>query len=310
MVAFGGNALQRVGERGSAEEMRANLREALTAIEPLVRHGARLCITHGNGPQVGSALLRSEAGVAQGVAPHPLDVAVATTQGEIGTLLCAELTSLLAEWQLAREVTAVVTHVLVHADDPALRQPTKPIGPFYEQPQAQELQATRGWSVVEDAGRGWRRVVGSPLPQQVLELESIRALLDEGTVVVAAGGGGIPVARSDDGRLEGVEAVIDKDRTAALLAEELGASQLVILTAVDCVYSDFGGPAETALHTLSVQQAQELLDQGVLPSGSMAPKVEAAAAFAQRTGKAALITSESALAAALDKADGTWVQPG
>ena len=311
IVAFGGNALQGAGERGTVDEMRANLRAALAGLEPLLRSGAPLCITHGNGPQVGNALLRSEAAVAE-VPPHPLDIAVATTQAEIGSLVATELEAVLAEWNAPRAVAVIVTHVEIAADDPAMRQPSKPVGPFYSDAEARSLERGRGWVLIEDSGRGWRRVVGSPQPQHIVEIESIRALLARGTIVVAAGGGGIPVARHDDQgrkRLVGVEAVIDKDRTAALLARELGADQLIILTAVDSLYTDFGTERQQAVGTLTVAAARELLATGVLPAGSMAPKVEAGAAFAESSGHCALITSESALAAALAGTAGTRITP-
>lgn len=317
IVAFGGNALQRPGEAGTVDAMRANLRAALAGLGPLLRSGCDLCITHGNGPQVGSALLRSEAAAAT-VPPHPLDIAGATTQAEIGSLVALELRATLAGLGVEREVVALVTHVVVDADDPALLAPTKPIGPFYGEAEALSLQRGRGWTMVEDSGRGWRRVVGSPQPREVLELSSIAALVDAGTIVVASGGGGIPVARVAPGAggdalaggtFVGVEAVIDKDRTAALMARELGADELVILTAVDEVYRDFGTPAQAAIRELDVAAARELLASGVLPAGSMAPKVEAGALFAEDSGHEALITSDVALAAALEGEAGTRIRP-
>lgn len=309
VVAFGGNALQRQDERGSIHEMRGNARAALRALEPLLRDGGGLCITHGNGPQVGSALLRGDAAEAE-VPAHPLDIAVATTQAEIGSVLQTELLGVLHELDLQREVLTIVTHVVVDANDAALSNPTKPIGPFYDERQAKSLASGRGWSIVEDAGRGYRRVVGSPRPLEVLELASIRRLLEAGAVVICGGGGGIPISMRD-AEAHGVEAVIDKDRTAALLARELDAERLIILTAVDAVYADFGSEQQRALPELSVRQAQSLLDSAMLPAGSMAPKVEAAAEFARMTGRPALITSESALARALEEpaSAGTWISP-
>jgi len=307
VVAFGGNALQRPGERGTVEEMRLNLRAALAGLEPALRAGTPLLITHGNGPQVGSALLRSEA-AAREVPPHPLDVAVATTQAEIGSLVVGELLAAIRALGLPeRAACALVTHVLVDPQDEKLLAPTKPIGPFYDEATAHSLERGRGWALVEDAGRGWRRVVGSPTPHSVVELESIRALVERGTIVVAGGGGGIPVARTGAGDLAGVEAVIDKDHTASLLAQLLDADQLVILTAVDAVYSGFGTEEAVALNRLSVVQARELLDTGTLPAGSMAPKVEAAAEFAHATGRTALITNESGFATALAGSGGTTI---
>jgi carbamate kinase len=307
IVAFGGNALQRPGEAGTADEMRANLRVALAGLEPLLTSGAPLCITHGNGPQVGSALLRSDAAAPE-VPPHPLDVAVATTQGEIGSLIATELRDLLLTHGIERDVATLVTHVIVDPEDPALLNPTKPIGPFYGFERAQLMKQDRGWTMIEDAGRGYRRVVGSPQPKGVLEIAAVRTLLDAGTIAVACGGGGIPVAKTD-GVFVGVEAVIDKDRTAALLAELLGAESLIILTAVDHVYRNFGTNEQEAISTLNVAEALVLHNSGVLPAGSMAPKVEAAIRFAQDTGNRALITSDESLGPALAGTAGTWITP-
>lgn len=339
IVAFGGNALQRPGEAGSVDQMRANLRPALGALEPLLRSGEPLCITHGNGPQVGNALLRGDAAVAD-VPPHPLDIAVATTQAEIGSLVVTELQAVLNRWGVQRAVAVLVTHVLVAADDPALLAPTKPIGPFYDEAGARSLQRGRGWTMVEDAGRGWRRVVGSPRPLDVLELASIRTLVEAGMIVIAAGGGGIPVAHvapgndesgngngeggglagvsggrsvgvgrgdGDVARLTGVEAVIDKDHTAALLACELGAQRLIMLTAVDCVFRNFGTDRAVPIGELTARDARKLLAAGSLPAGSMGPKVEAAALFAEATGQCTLITSEAVLGEALAGRAGTWI---
>ena len=210
VVALGGNALVREGERGTVAEQRANLREHCAALAPLL--DGPLVVTHGNGPQVGAALLRSER-AADEAPPLPLWLAVAQTQAEIGSLIGLELGAL-AE----RAVATVVTHVRVDEDDPAFAEPTKPIGPFYSREQAERLETERGWRLVEDAGRGWRRVVPSPQPRAIVELEAVRRLLDDGIVAVACGGGGIPVVERS-GRLDGVDAVIDKDLTSALLAD-------------------------------------------------------------------------------------------
>jgi len=209
VVALGGNALMRPGERGTAAEQRANLRRVLPALAPLLAD--RVVLTHGNGPQVGNELLRQER-AAEEAPPLPLYVAVAQTQAEIGALIESEL-----EPVAGRPVACLLTHVLVAEDDPAFAEPTKPVGPFYDEARAHELERERGWRIVHDSGRGWRRVVPSPLPLEVVELESIRSLLGGGAIVVACGGGGIPVARRD-GRLAGLDAVIDKDRASSLLA--------------------------------------------------------------------------------------------
>jgi len=232
--------------------------------------------------------------------PLPLYVAVAQTQAEIGALLAAELRPV-----AGRRVTCVLTHTEGAADDPAFAEPTKPIGPFYSEEEARRLESERGWNVVSDAGRGWRRVVASPEPLEIVELESIRAMLDAGDVVVAAGGGGIPVVRRED-RLKGIDAVIDKDRASALLATALGAERLVILTDVPALLRDFGGPGEAEIRELTVAEAEELLPK--LAAGSMRPKLEAALAFAQ-TGGETLIASADSLEEALAGEAGTTIRP-
>ena len=285
VIALGGNALMRANERGTASEQLANLRRALPELAPLLEE-PRVVVTHGNGPQVGQMLLRQER-AADEVPPHPLWLAVAETQAEIGALITAELRGL-----TDRPVVCVVTHVRVDEDDPAFGEPTKPIGPFYSQAEAEELERDRGWKIVADAGRGYRRVVPSPQPREIVELEPIRTLLDAGVLAIACGGGGIPVV-TRDGQLRGIDAVIDKDRASALLAAALGAERLVILTAADAVYRDFGGAGEEAIEALGATEAEALLPD--LPAGSMRPKVEAAVSFVRATGGKALITSPAAL---------------
>lgn len=284
VVALGGNALLGPGERGTAAEHRANLAATLGAIAPLLEED--VVLTHGNGPQVGNELLRREL-VAREAPPLPLWVAVAQTQGEIGTLLAAELRSL-----ADRPVAVVATHVLVAEDDPAFGSPTKPIGPFYDAHRARDLERERGWTLLEDAGRGWRRVVPSPHPLEILELQAVRTLLRAGTTVVAAGGGGIPVIQRN-GRYDGVDAVIDKDHASALLAVGLGADRLVILTQVPTVFRNFGTDEEMPVSELRAERDEGLIDS--LAAGSMRPKVEAAFSFVSETGREALITSASAI---------------
>jgi carbamate kinase len=285
VIALGGNALMRPGERGTAAEQRANLAMTFRAITPLLQDGP-FVITHGNGPQVGNELLRQELGSAE-APPLPLYVAVAQTQAEIGALVAAEL-----EPVAGRPVTVVMTRVQVDPEDPAFQNPTKPVGPFYDSQRADLLREERGWTVKEDAGRGWRRVVPSPRPLQVLELEAIRTLLTSGVAVVAVGGGGVPVV-CENGRHDGIDAVIDKDHASALLAIGLGAERLVILTQVPAVYEGYGTDEEHALETLSPGAEDDLVER--LAAGSMRPKVEAAFRFARETGGEALITSAEAL---------------
>jgi carbamate kinase len=296
VVALGGNALMRPGERGTAAEQLANLRRAVTALLPLLADPG-LVITHGNGPQVGNELLRQER-AAEEAPPLPLWLAVAQTQAEIGALIAAELRPALN----GREPACVLTHVAVAADDPAFDRPTKPIGPFYSEKEGEQLERERGWAMVADANRGHRRVVPSPAPLEIVELEVIRRLAEGGAVVIACGGGGIPVVRRGS-RLAGVDAVIDKDRASALLARGLAAERLVILTEVPAVYRNFGTPAQEELRELSEADAEALLPK--LAEGSMRPKVESALAFGGET----LITDFDSLAATLAGHAGTRIGP-
>jgi carbamate kinase len=296
VVALGGNALMRPGERGTAAEQLANLRRAVGALRPLL-HGDGLVLTHGNGPQVGNELIRQER-AAEEVPPLPLWLAVAQTQAEIGALIAAELRPA-AE---GREIACVVTHVRVAADDPAFDRPTKPIGPFYSEQEAEALSRERGWATVADANRGHRRVVPSPEPLEVVELDVVRSLAAAGAIVVACGGGGIPVVRRG-GRLAGVDAVIDKDRASALLARGLDAERLIILTEVPAVYRDFGMPEQEEIRELDRGAAEALLPE--LAEGSMRPKVEAALAFGGET----LITNFDRLKATLADTAGTRIHP-
>ena len=297
VVALGGNALMRPGERGTAAEQRANLREACAALRPLLGE-EQLVVTHGNGPQVGNELLRQERAAAE-APPLPLYLAVAQTQAEIGALIESELAPV-----AGRPVACLLTHVLVAEDDPAFEEPTKPVGPFYDEAKARELEAERGWKVVHDAGRGWRRVVPSPAPLEVVELDAIRSLLASGTIVVACGGGGIPATRRGE-HLAGIDAVIDKDRASSLLARGLDAERLVILTEVPAVYSGFGTDRQEELRELSADDAAALVPE--LAAGSMRPKVEASVEFVRATGREALITSPAALGDALEGRSGTRI---
>jgi carbamate kinase len=291
VVALGGNALMRPGERGTAAEQLANLRRAVSALQPLLGEPG-LVITHGNGPQVGNELLRQER-AAEEAPPLPLWLAVAQTQAEIGALMAAELRPYATP-------ACILTHVRVAADDAAFDRPTKPIGPFYSAEQAETLQRERGWAMVSDANRGHRRVVPSPQPLEVVELNEIRQLAGSGAVVIACGGGGIPVVRRGE-RLTGVDAVIDKDRASALLARGLEAERLVILTEVPAVYRDFGEPEQEEIRALSAADAEALLPE--LAEGSMRPKVESALAFGRET----LITNFDALESALAGEGGTRI---
>jgi carbamate kinase len=285
VVALGGNALLGPGERGTAVEQRANLASTFAAAASILTDGP-VVVTHGNGPQVGNELLRQELASAE-APPLPLYIAVAQTQAEIGSLVAAEL-----EPVTGRPVTVVMTRVEVDEGDPAFQNPTKPVGPFYDATRAEALEEERGWAMREDAGRGWRRVVPSPRPLEVLELEAVRTLLESGVVVVAVGGGGVPVISRDKGH-DGIDAVIDKDHASALLAIGLGAKRLVILTQVPVVYDGFGTDEQHPVNELTPGKDDDIVER--LPAGSMRPKVEAAFSFVRETGGEALITSAEAL---------------
>ncbi len=297
VIALGGNALMRAGQRGTAAEQLANLREACTSLVPLLED-PEVVVTHGNGPQVGNELVRQER-ASDEVPPLPLYLAVAQTQAEIGALIEAELRPL-----AGRPVACVLTHVRVDESDPAFADPTKPVGPFYGEQQARGLEQERGWTLKSDAGRGFRRVVPSPLPLEIVELSAIQALLAAGTCAIACGGGGIPVA-ARNGRLSGIDAVIDKDYASALLARELGAARLVILTDVAAVLRGFGTEDEEEVRELQPAAAEALLAE--LAEGSMRPKVEASLDFVRATGGEALITSPVALGDALAGRSGTRI---
>jgi carbamate kinase len=318
VVAFGGNAITRSNERGTVEEQRANVRVMCEEILPLVLGGHRVVLIHGNGPQVGSLALQVEAGRALGVPDQPFDVLGAMTEGQIGYLIQQTLGNLLTEHLgelpgAARgggiagrpDVISLITQVLVAADDPAFEHPTKPIGPFYDRATAEGLAAEKGWTVVQDSDRGWRRVVPSPQPIEVIEAVAIRALIETGAIVVAGGGGGIPVVREDSGTLRGVEAVIDKDLAAERLASLVGADTLVLLTGVPKVALDYGTPNQRELSSVTVAEAERYLADGQFPAGSMGPKVNAATRFLQNGGQEAIVTAPEVLAAALAGNEGT-----
>jgi carbamate kinase len=305
LLAVGGNSLIRAGEKGTIAEQLANARRTAAEIVKLVGDGYRIVITHGNGPQVGAALLRSERGASQ-VPGHPLDVCDACTQGEIGYLLQQSLETELHLARLDVPVVTLLTQVLVSLDDPAMQRPTKPIGPFYSRADAEERQRMFGWQIVEDAARGYRRVVPSPEPLAVLELEVIRDLVDRGVLVIACGGGGIPVVW-ENGRLRGVEAVIDKDRASALLAARLGSDLFVISTDTDYVYVDYKKATQRALRVVSPSELQKFADAGHFPPGNMGPKVESVLRFLKQGGWEAIITSDVNLSRAVAGLAGTRV---
>ncbi|HEX5631519.1 MAG TPA: carbamate kinase [Acidimicrobiia bacterium] len=305
VIAFGGNALlpdstdPTIAERNAAAFAHAVLR--------LMPPDTGLVLVHGNGPQVGNALLRNEAGKDE-VHPSPLDVLVADTQGSIGYLLGRSLGNALAAAGRAIEVVTVITQVVVDADHPSMRNPTKPVGPFYPPSVGMTLEYERGWKMIEVPNKGMRRVVASPPPKEIVEIEAVRALAASGRIVITGGGGGIPVTRKQ-GALVGVEGVIDKDRTGSLVARNLDARGFLIFTEVGHASRSFGKPDETPLLELTATEAQTLLDAGEFPPGSMGPKIESCISYAGATGRTGVITNVDALEGALAGTDGTRVRP-
>jgi carbamate kinase len=304
LIAIGGNALLRPGEPASIGAERAHVDRVCRQIAPLLSQGWRLVITHGNGPQVGAALLRSER-TAPEVYPLPLDVCVAATQAEIGLLLQQALGEHLAARGLDRPVSTVLTQVVVAPDDPAFAHPAKPVGDFYSRADAARREAA-GWTMVEVPRHGYRRVVASPEPCDIVEEPAIRALLDAGVIVITLGGGGIPVHRSGN-RLTGVEAVIDKDLSSALLAIRLRVDRLLLATDVDRVYLDFGAPGARAIDAATSSELKRHAAAGHFPPGTMGPKVEAALRFADATGGEAIVASYDAIEPALAGRAGTRI---
>lgn len=305
LVAVGGNALIRAGEKGTVAEQLANTRRTAAAIRRVIDLGYGLVITHGNGPQVGAQLLRSER--ASDVAySQTLDVCGAASQGEIGYLLAQSLHNELAGLHIP--VACVVTQTVVSADDPAMLHPTKPIGPFYSRSDAEEKRRTLGWQIVEDAARGWRRVVPSPEPLEIVELELIRELVKHGALVISTGGGGIPVVRQGE-RLRGVEAVIDKDRASAVLAAQLGVDLFAICTDTDYVYLNYKKPNQTALHHVTAPELEKHYREGHFPAGNMGPKVESVLSFLRQGRGEAVITSFASLPDAVRGQAGTQIVP-
>jgi carbamate kinase len=304
-VALGGNAILQKGDRGTAEEQFGRVREAASQLARIVKEGGRVVVTHGNGPQVGDILVQNEA--AKGLVPRmPLDVCGAESQGMIGYMLQQALGTELGRLGARLPVATVLTQVVVDAKDPAFRHPTKPVGPFYTREESAALKG-RGWQVIEDAGRGYRRVVPSPFPQEIVEKETIIGLFRSGALVIAAGGGGVPVVREPDGALRGVEAVLDKDRTAALLGATVQTGWLLILTDVDRVYLDYNGPRRRPLDRLDVGTCESYLRAGEFPEGSMGPKVESAVSFLKSGGERVVIASLGEALDALSGKSGTTI---
>ncbi len=308
VVALGGNAILRAKQKGTVAEQQENVRITAEQIARIVHQGYRVVVTHGNGPQVGNILIQQEE--ASGVVPAmPLDVCGAETQGFIGYLLQQALGRELRKFGEDRPVVTILTQMIVDPADKAFLNPTKPVGPFYTEAKAAKLMTSRGWIMKEVDYRGWRRVVPSPDPKRIVEAPTIRATVDNDTIVIASGGGGVPVKENADGSLSGVEAVIDKDLGAERLAREVSASLLLILTDVEKVAINYHQPDQTWLDTLTVAQARAYQYEGHFREGSMGPKVEAAIRFVSGGGASALITSLNNAAAALAGVTGTRIIP-
>jgi len=310
MIALGGNAIKQPDESGTLEEQMRNVATACGQIAEIARRGNDVIITHGNGPQVGNLAIQQES--AQDIVPpQPLVVLGAMTQGQIGYMMQQSLRNLLGDdgW----EVVTAVTQVLVDRNDPDFTDPHKPVGPFYTEEEAERLRTEKGWMIVKvrpNSDRQWRRVVPSPIPLGIIEGKALRKMVDSGMIVIASGGGGIPVIRNEGGKLEGVDAVIDKDRAGEVLAEEVGADILLILTDVDSAKLDYGKPDERPIERMTVSEARRYSSEGHFLPGSMGPKVEACIKFVDRGGEKAIITSLEMAADALEGRAGTTVVSG
>jgi len=308
VVALGGNAITQPNDEGNIYEQFANTRRSLEGVVELLRLGYRVVVTHGNGPQVGNYLIRVEES-RHLVPPLPLGIIVADTEGGMGYMIEQSLWNLCHDHGIRKQIVCVVTQVIVDKHDPSIQNPTKFVGPFYSREQVDRLVKERGWVMKEDRGRGWRRVVPSPKPRAIVEKEVIGLLVANDVVVIAAGGGGVPVYVEENGWLEGIDAVVDKDLASAVLAVEIGAEELMILTGVEKVALHFATPKQRFLDNMTVTEARRYLAEGHFPPGSMGPKIEAAIWFLTHGGKRVIITSiEKSLAAAHGRA-GTVILP-
>jgi carbamate kinase len=304
VVSLGGNALIRRGERGTIEEQFDHTRSCTAQLSRMVREGYRIVITHGNGPIVGNIVIRSEA-AKNTVPPMPLYICDADSEGGIGYMIQQTLYNSLKGIHKVRDVATIITQVVVDGNDPAFEDPSKPIGPFYTEKEASELKETRGWTLKEDSGRGFRRVVPSPRPKKIIETEVIRRLTDLGVIAIAAGGGGVPVIELTGGDLQGVDAVVDKDLATSLLARELGAECFINLTQVDSVYLNYGREGQRALHHAGLEEISAYYEQGHFAAGSMGPKIEAAIEFLRAGGKEVIITAPELVGEAMEGKAGT-----
>jgi carbamate kinase len=305
VIALGGNAILPAGKAGTIYEQFAITRVTMAQIATLVQQGRNVVLTHGNGPIVGNIVLRNEA-MRETIPPMPLGICVADSQGGIGYMIQQVMRNALLQAGIDRDVVTLVTQVRISPDDPALKNPGKPIGPFYTRDEARRLQAENKWRMIEDSRRGYRRVVPSPRPLEIVEESVVRKLIKAGTIVITVGGGGIPVV-SEKGKLDGVEAVVDKDLATAVLAKMLGADRMIIVTDVDAVYRDFGTDSAQPLRRLSLDDALAMLQSGQLPVGSMGSKIEAVVDFLEATGNEAVITRPEDILSAIAGRTGTRI---
>lgn len=311
VIAIGGNSLIKDETRVTVQDQYEAAKETCYHIADMIEQGWTVAIGHGNGPQVGFILRRSEiAHKVAGMHEVPLDVCGADTQGAIGYALQQNLQNEFRRRGLKKQAATVVTQVVVDRNDPSFKNPTKPIGGFMTEEEAKRRAQEEGWTVVEDAGRGWRRVVPSPLPQRIVELDVVKMLLDAGVITITVGGGGIPVIEDEDGNLKGVAAVIDKDYAASLLARSIGADLFLISTAVEKVYLNYRKPDQRPIDVMTVSEAKRYIAEGHFAKGSMLPKIEACIWFLEAGGKEAIITSPENIARALRGETGTRIIPG
>jgi carbamate kinase len=298
VIALGGNSIIPLAKQGTVEEQLDLTRRTMLHVAELVEAGHLVVITHGNGPVVGNIVIRNEMAKAV-IPPMPLDVCGADSEGGIGYMLQQALQNHLRKMGIEKDVFTIITQVVVDGRDPAFERPTKPIGPFYKRKEAEAMGKEKGWTVIEDSGRGYRRVVASPQPLEIVEWKAIKRAIDSGAIVIAVGGGGIPVVRDADGTLKGVEAVIDKDRASSVLARELSAHVLIILTEVEKVAINYGKPDQQDLDSISVREARAYLTRGEFAPGSMGPKIEAAIEFLEAGGDEVIVTRPELLSEAL-----------
>lgn len=306
IISIGGNTLIRSSEKGTIEEQFEHAKAAISHVIKIIEKGYKVVITHGNGPIVGNILIRNEA-AKKIIPPMPLYICNADSEGGIGFMIQQTLYNQLKKKGIKKDVVTVITQLVVDKNDPAFLNPTKPIGPFYTKEEADILKNEKGWFMIEDSNRGYRRVVPSPRPLKVIEADAIKKLADAGAIVIAAGGGGVPVVELQNGDLSGVDAVIDKDLATSLLAKNIGAEFFINLTQIDKVYINFGKADQTGLNNLTVSDAKKYLSQGEFAPGSMGPKIEAAIEFLEAGGKEVIITTPELIEKAMEKMAGTRI---